>query len=398
MLLRVHAYNGAFSKEEFDEFFVKPVQKEFPYIDLEYVSGNPQELVVANQFPDIGMTGIGAITNLNEMGVMMAHDELVKTYNLDLSQYAGDTISYIRSYSDAGELLALPMWINNYVSLYNKDIFDLFGVSYPEDGLTWDEMRDLAALITRAYEGVTYKGYAFGNFYHIGEGLGLSVVDGDKAAINTDGWKRVLNIANSILSIEGNEPRNVNGLYDDIDQGFFSDNNVAMISYYGSRLTKAAQMTQDQVLQFDWDVTTYPVHAEYPDRGPKLDAQVYYVSSTSEHKDDAFRVIQFMTTNHEVQSNIARLGKARPAIEMDLNELVSIFGTDYPVLKEKNLAGLFKVFPNTEVMTTQYDSLVRSALAEAFVAVINGEMDVNTALNMAEEKANQAIAEAMKNN
>lgn len=42
-----------------------------------------------------------------------------------------------------GNCMRQPV-VNNTMSLYyNKDLFDKFGVSYPKDGMTWDEVLEL---------------------------------------------------------------------------------------------------------------------------------------------------------------------------------------------------------------------------------------------------------------
>jgi ABC-type glycerol-3-phosphate transport system substrate-binding protein len=116
-----------------------------------------------------------------------------------------------------------------------------------------------------------------------------------------------------------------------------------MVPYYGSRLTRAATLSQDKTLTFDWDVVSYPV-MQKGGRGPQFDAQVYFVSKTSKHPDEAFQIISLMTSSIEAQTNIAKIAKARPAIKLE--QLESVFGADFPILKQKNIKGIFKVEPS----------------------------------------------------
>ena len=77
---------------------------------------------------------------------------------------------------------------------YNKDLFDRFGVPYPKDGMTWDEVYALAQKVTRTEGGVAYKGFAFQDFYlFTANQLSLSFVDGktEKSVVNSDGWKKL---------------------------------------------------------------------------------------------------------------------------------------------------------------------------------------------------------------
>lgn len=176
----------------------------------------------------------------------------------------------------------------------------------------------------------------------------------------------------------------------------FTENNIAMVPYFGSRLTRAATLTQENTLTFDWDVVSYPVHSDRPGVGPMFDAQVYYVSKTSEHPEEAFRVIHYMTSSEETQTSVAKSAKARPSINMDQGTLNSIFGADFPVLKEKNIAGVFKTTPSPRNIATEYDSIAGAAIRRAFSDYVQGTDDVNTVLRMAEEQANLEIEELKK--
>lgn len=387
--LQVLAGDGAFTEEEFNKYFVPSIQKAFPNITLQYVTGNAEQLVLEGNFPDIGMGGNAGMNGWLELDLPLDLNELVKKENTDLSVYVQESIESIQSYSSSGQLLALPMWINNYVALYNKDIFDRFGVEYLEDEMTWAEMTEVARSLTRLDEGVQYKGLSIGNLHQLGEQLGLTMAIDDKATLNTDGWQTVYTVLRDLYSIPGNEPSNPASLGAATDTGFFSEHNLAILASFGSRLTRAATASQDNTITFDWDVVSYPSHTQNPGVGPRFDAQVYFVSKTSDHPEEAFQVIHHVTSDLETQTSIARSGKARPAINVD--NLDEIFGTDFPILQEKNIQGIFKSFPNMEFRSTPYDSAARRILREEFAVYFSGEVDLNTALRDAEEKLNAEI-------
>lgn len=50
--------------------------------------------------------------------------------------------------------------MNNVVTYYNREIFDKFAISYPRDGITWEEMAALAQKVSRVDNGVQYYGYS----------------------------------------------------------------------------------------------------------------------------------------------------------------------------------------------------------------------------------------------
>lgn len=69
--------------------------------------------------------------------------ELIKKHNLDLGRLEPVLVDSMKKMGN-GEIWALPTGTATNVIIYNKDIFDKFGVDYPTDGMTWDEFYELA--------------------------------------------------------------------------------------------------------------------------------------------------------------------------------------------------------------------------------------------------------------
>src|SRR5690606_19838385 len=68
-------------------------------------------------------------------------------------------LDMIQKVSD-GKVTALPMYINQHILFYNKDIFDKFAVDYPHNHMTWDELYETAKSLTRTDGGVNYLGFS----------------------------------------------------------------------------------------------------------------------------------------------------------------------------------------------------------------------------------------------
>jgi ABC-type glycerol-3-phosphate transport system substrate-binding protein len=67
----------------------------------------------------------------------------------------------LESFSVEGKLKAMPFGVDPTVMFYNRDLFDLSQVSYPQTGWTWDEFLQKASAITVASQGV--YGYVSGS-------------------------------------------------------------------------------------------------------------------------------------------------------------------------------------------------------------------------------------------
>jgi ABC-type glycerol-3-phosphate transport system substrate-binding protein len=83
---------------------------------------------------------------------------LAKKHGFDFNKFDTKLVDSIKSYSDQGQIYYLPYNTLAFALMYNKDIFDKFGVPYPKDNMTWDEAIELGKKLTRTEAGVNYIG------------------------------------------------------------------------------------------------------------------------------------------------------------------------------------------------------------------------------------------------
>ncbi|MCC2686835.1 MAG: family 1 extracellular solute-binding protein [Paenibacillaceae bacterium] len=383
---------GGYNEQAFNEFVKKPVEAKFPYITLNYVAttngSDIEKLIAAGEAPDILNGGGRGMVKLVDLGLAEELTPYIKKFNLNLGDYNPAGIASIKDYSGGGKMQALPYTINFYVMLYNKDIFDKFGVGYPQDNMTWDDVKKLAERVTRQADGVQYKGVLPGNVSLMARGLSLSYVDPKTkmASVNNAQWKNLFELALSMYNIPGNMPKNQKQLFN-VDE-FYKDKVLAMLPAYSVQITSIAGKENPG---FNWDMTSYPSFE--PGKSNEVDTQVMLMSTTSKHKDDAFQVIQFLTTSKEIQSELAKSGQ-QPALKLD--NFQDIYGSNYPILKQKNVKGVFKVETRTPHPFNEYDDIVRKQVDNIFIdEYLKGGIDANTALRQIEEQANKAIKEDM---
>jgi multiple sugar transport system substrate-binding protein len=141
--------------------WIKPLEEAYPHITIEVVpmgDGGMEELISAQNIPDIrwhyGSPGQQMAEEF-ELGYDMS--ELIDQFNFDLSRYNEQHLAEWQAWTD-GEIWTLPFARDHHALHYNKDIFDLFGVPYPEDGMTWHEVVELASQVTGERDGVHYQG------------------------------------------------------------------------------------------------------------------------------------------------------------------------------------------------------------------------------------------------
>src|SRR5690625_5205516 len=151
-----------FSEEYFNEYVKEVIEENFPYITLDYVHGTSldfEELIADGTVPDLfRVENLLHVQSLSEHDMDFPLDDLIEKYSFDLETLEPNLIEFIRRKHPENKLLALPYNQTVWGTFYNKDIFDLFGQPYPEDGMTWDEIIDIAAQVTGERNGVQYRG------------------------------------------------------------------------------------------------------------------------------------------------------------------------------------------------------------------------------------------------
>jgi multiple sugar transport system substrate-binding protein len=91
----------------------------------------------------------------------------IKKFNFDMNRFDPQVLATIRTYSDQGGFEFLPESMTTLVLMYNKDIFDHFGVAFPKDRMTWEQTKELAAKVSRSEGGKDYFGFGMDKFFQI---------------------------------------------------------------------------------------------------------------------------------------------------------------------------------------------------------------------------------------
>ncbi|RKN64073.1 ABC transporter substrate-binding protein [Paenibacillus ginsengarvi] len=368
------------------------VSKKFPHIKLNTtVSGKVKidDFIGAGQVPDLISFSLGGVTKLKELGLVTDLTPLIKKHGFDLTRLAAGVEETVRSFSDYdGRFILMPFELNNNALFFNKTIFDKFGTPYPKDGMTWEGLLDTAKQVTRMDAGVQYKGFRFEETNLVFKNqLGLAFVDPktQKAAVNTDGWKRWLDTMTAFHAIPGNA---LNTKVSEKDE-FLKEQILAMRTgpNYMSELPAAASKGG-----FDWDVVSLPDFKGFEGKGSQFNAPYYVIPPTSKYKDQAFQVIDYMMSE-EVQAIMSRKGRL-PIVKSD--KAKNEFGAGIEGLNGKNLQAFFKDTVAKPAPATLYDTIAKTTLVTKGIRGIAVEgKDTNTALRETEEEINKQI-EAVK--
>jgi multiple sugar transport system substrate-binding protein len=142
-----------------------------------------------------------------ENNVLLQLDDYIANDDaIDLSNYYSGIVDlYTRS---DGNTYAIPKDHDTIALLYNKAIFDQYGIDYPTDDWSWDDVYDASAAILEASGGDTY-GYALNvsnnqdSWYNIVYEYGAEVINEthDGTTIGSDEGKAAMEMVRKLLSV-----------------------------------------------------------------------------------------------------------------------------------------------------------------------------------------------------
>lgn len=387
--LRMLQDGATISDEEFANLIAAPVKQKFPHITVEMVRRGKGEtsvesMLASGSFPDFLFAVYPRITEHRGLGTVQDMTELIQTQKLDLNRYDAAALETSRVYGD-GKIYAIPFSLNFLAFFYNKDLFDQFGVSYPKEGITWDETITLARSFSRTVAGVSYKGVMLPGITDLSTQLVLPRVDPatKKAAIGSDGWRKVFDLIKAANDIPGNQSPVLND--------FLVNQTLAMLPSYDARFA-ALEKIYGTADDFKWDITQFPSFAGHPNRSLASSGHFLMMSSLTKHKEEVLEVIKLLTSD-EVQNLITEHGRFT---SLKSEAIRNRYGVNMKSMQGKNISVVFKSEFAPPFTPTPYDAFVNTQLNEAVKKLVAGAADVNTLIREAEEAANKNIEAELK--
>lgn len=364
------------------------ITKKFPHITVETTFPSaqnqliPSRLTASGYVPDMISYTIGSLWDFHTTGLLSDLSDLIKEYKIDLDRFLPNVVESIRAYSDKQEILFIPHNLSANVLYYNKNLFDKFGVDYPIDDMSWDEIYEIARTMTRPDGDKNYKGFTFHAQNLTWKNQFLQPLidpDSNKTIINDAGWKKWVETMVGFYQIPGNEQGG----------GTFPNGEVAM--YTGPNSVIAFTKAEQEGLIL-WDAVSLPYFTGAQDMGTQMIAPFYAISPVSEHRKDIIQIIDYMLSD-EVQNLKGRNGLV-PIVQSNFAR--EDFSKDLPGTEGKNLAAFFKDHVGKPFRTTPYDDIAKTVIySEIIPAYILGDKDINTVFREAEERINLLIQEQL---
>jgi len=363
---------------------------------------NPMEelkkLMQGDNPPDLVMLEFNSLPELVNENLLMPLDPLITADKFDTSQIVPTVLEGIKESSPDGKLYALAPLFSSSALYYNKAIFTEKGVPFPTDGMTWEQVFDLARQLSGG-EGQNKKyGFSFStyqggdSFYEMQlytQPLQLSYFDpsGDKMTVDTDQWENVWKTVVDLREQEivpgpmnpGQQQAREPGPFD--WDNFLSGRTAMAISsyYYINEIINANRQaeTDDRLEPIDWDVVTMPTHEDVPGVGGQIYLQgMMGINAKAQNQKDAWEFLKFVNGD-----DWARLkSRSQGTLVANKNYLQPKEGLEYnieafyqlkpaPVLDESEM---YRKYPNIY--------MVHQIGQQKFQEVLDGKKEVRQAL------------------
>lgn len=378
--------NTGTTDEQFQKLFVEPIRAKLPQINLKKTNDPLDKLLAAGTPPDMVLVSNASLATILEADIPEDLTQMIKTYGMNMGRLEQAVFRQMEVLGDQKAFYGIPFFMNYGIMVHNRDIFDKFGVSYPKDVMTYEELLELGKKLTRSDGGTNYIGVMPPDLRQMYWQYGLPIFDKakGKASLTSDRHAQVFTLLKQFYAIPGYME---NGRHSHSVDLFFKEQRMAMypnwvaavVTFFDRAGTKDA---------FNWNVTAHPSYSDRPGLGKEVDFAIAVVNKSSKYKEAAYQVLLSLYSQ-EVQTMFSKAGRLSV---LNHDEIRKVYGTDSQIYSGKNLQAIFKVSPSPLPEASKYDPKINALLiGEVVRGVMVDGTDINTALRNAEDKANKEI-------
>lgn len=380
------ASKSSMSPEELKAMYEEPLQRKYPHYSLEFINNDKgmDTFMATGTKVDIIFGSFNVLSTIKSYELFGDMSDLVKKYKYDTNRFEPSYIDAITGMSD-GKLSGFPFYDLRLALYYNKDLFDRFGVPYPKDGMTWEQVHDIAKRLTREDGGVQYRGFAGGpsNFVAVNQfSLGFVDPKTNQAALQKDQWKTFMDALVPLYNMPGYKATKKLLAVNDQSNLFYNEKTAAMLVAFSNGAPLANKSN------LNWDLVSLPEMKGLPGIGSQPYPVYLALSSNSEHREDAFLAITQFVSDEVLMERSANLASLSP---LKSAEIKAAYGKNVSDWKGKNISGVVNQKTAPPMPYSQHNVTGQTEMTNAMLSVIVGEKDVNTALREAEEQTNKKV-------
>ncbi|WP_082555270.1 ABC transporter substrate-binding protein [Devosia sp. Root635] len=264
---------------------------EYRYIPFDELVNETLRAFATGNAPDIVSFDNPDFALFSSRGAML--DITDRVANSDIVSKAEYFQGPLNSVTWDGKLFGLPKYTDTIGIFYNKDMFAAAGLTEPPT--TWAQVVDYAEKLTDPANnvyGATFSARAGeeGTFQFLPI---IQMSGGDANKVNTEGAAEVLDLWKQMID-NGWASRDVLSLGQWDSTGTFNAGNAAMAI---SGPWEIDRMVEDA--KFDWGVALLPTITEGGERSSALGGFNWGIMSTTQHPDEAFRLLEYYVSQED---------------------------------------------------------------------------------------------------
>lgn len=344
-----------------------------------------QTLLAANSGPDVFLLSVDYVVDFYKRGILLNLTPLIENdKTIDLNDFFTPPFEV---FTINGNLYALPRDINTIVLYYNKDLFDTYGVEYPNINWTWDDFVKAGKKLTKDLDNDGFiDQWGFINSLDFEVCWGNFVLQNGGKLLNKEKTESLINSKECIeaiqflLDLENKYKIAPNtSARASLGDNTFLTGKIAMISDGSWRIGTYRQAN------FRWDIAPLPkkkIHACI------ANGVGHAINASTKNKEAAWRLVKFLS-DKEAQIALAKSGTSIPIRK-------SIAYSEYYL--DGNPAGKINCL---ESIKFGYNYPVTSRMSEWLTFHINSEIElawlgkksVSQALNDAKKKVDKILSE-----
>ncbi len=339
---------------------------------------------------------LGPVANMvpyYNAGVLEPLDGLAEAVGYDMEGIYGDYPAVFD-----GVVYGVPAFVDTAVTLYNKDLFDAAGISYPSaDNWTWEEYIKVGKQLTEAESNI-YGGFNplwahYNYMYAMQKGAEHFNDDGTS---NYDDllFKEAVEFYYGLGNIEGVHPEFLVQESKQMPIDYFTTGKVGM-SVAGGWTT--VWLTDTEKYPRDWKAGMLPMpYPEGEDPSTSVVVSSYFVPETSKQKELAFECAVLFAENQYLMDGgrvPARIDLTDDEISTYIEEELAPSLSDDGITVEDIRAAWFnpEIIPFAEKVVGPAAADINKAFTDECGLYGIGEQDIDTTMKNIKERADKAI-------
>ncbi len=282
-----------------------------------------------------------------------------------------------------GTQYGLPGNFSNVILIYNKDLFDQAGVSYPDESTTWDEI-EVAGEAIRSLGDDVYGIYApltYNEFFKVAAQYGGSLLNEDKTEFTINSEE---NIRAAQMMVDRVLTTNIQPTTEQMggmgDWDLFESGRLGMIP-----TGIWAFNTFTEACDFNWDICVEPGGTQ---KATHFFSNALVVNEESQKKEAATTWITWLSSSDEAAEARIAAGWDLPAINND-----AILSAYLEITPPENRQAVFDSLDYLVVPPIIEDySMMADIITDKISLAASGNLSVEDALNQAQEECESLIS------